>query len=159
MHVLTSALFFFWGKVTLFILLEMSTKKQFILGAGDCPRSTAVESDGLTQQGLPRLMVPVQATINLGQNNFFCSFEIAVNPSATLPQIWQAEIGAVIAAVSVLPRVLPGTILILFLDGAGLPGLEFICRGCKLQRSRGGCAVWTCRQCTATGMAPRRPGR
>lgn len=71
MHVLTSALVFFLGKVTLFILLEMSTKKQFILGAGDCPRSTAVESDGFTQQGLPRLMVPVQATINLGQNNFF----------------------------------------------------------------------------------------
>lgn len=50
------------------------------------------ELDGLTQWDLPGLMVTVLTTINLGQNTFFCSFEKAVNPSAALPQIWQAEV-------------------------------------------------------------------
>lgn len=34
----------FWGKVTLFILPKRSTKKHFVLGAGDSHRSTADQS-------------------------------------------------------------------------------------------------------------------
>lgn len=48
---------------------------------------------------------------------------------------------ALIAGVSVLQQVLSGTILIPFLNGSGLPILEFSCRDCELQRGRGGCAV------------------
>lgn len=83
-----------------------------------------------------------------------------MNPIVTLPQIQQAEIWVRSLQQGIfLQQVLSGAFLILFLDGVGLPGLEFTCRGRKLQRSEGSCAAQTGRQCTAMGMAPRWPGR
>lgn len=71
----------------------------------------------LGTHGLPRLMLPVLTTINLGQNNVCGTFEIALNPSTTRPQIYILSL----QQCNFLQQGLSDTILILFGDGAGLP--------------------------------------
>lgn len=90
----------FLGKSNPFFITQEAHQEAPCFGGRRLPRVySKPELDGLSQQGLPRLMLLVLTTTNLGQNNFFLQFwdssESHCDPAPD-PAGW--DLGTLIAA-------------------------------------------------------------